>query len=224
MTARVQTWAATEAAAAALAEEIHVEAAGGAVEAQGPSLRGTRDRGWSVSYMIAAPRRIDLELGSTNGGLSVRDIEGDLSLTTTNGGISLTRVGGSVRARTTNGAIEAELGGERWEGDLLDVQTTNGSIDVAVPGSFSADLNASTVNGAIRTDFPVTVQGRISKSISGRIGAGGPPVRLATTNGAIALRRPMGSIGVLAAVAAGKKPAVQETKSIGCGIKFPKVS
>ena len=189
VSARVRTWAATEAAAAALAEEIRVEAAGGTVEAHGPSIRGSRDRGWSVSYVVAAPRRIDLELGSTNGGLSVRDIDGELSLTTTNGGISLNRVGGSVRARTTNGAIDAELAGERWNGDLLDVQTTNGSIDVAVPGTFSADLSASTVNGGISTDFDLTVRGRISRSISGRIGAGGPPVRLATTNGAIALRR-----------------------------------
>ena len=100
----------------------------------------------------------------------------------------MSEVAGTVRARTTNGGVDVSLSGDRWTGSGLELQTTNGSIELSVPSAFSADLSARTVNGSIRTDFPVTVQGRIGRSVEAQIGGGGPPVRLATTNGAIDLR------------------------------------
>jgi hypothetical protein len=189
ITARVQSWAETAADARQLASEIQVVTEGGEVRARGPRNTGERNEGWSVSFTVAAPRQIDLELGTVNGGIAVGGISGDLSLATTNGGIRLEGVGGDVDARTTNGGMDVRLAGGRWSGDGLQLQTTNGSIELSVPADFAADLRASTVHGGIETDFPMTVQGRIGRSVEAQIGAGGPPVRLTTTNGAIAIRR-----------------------------------
>jgi DUF4097 and DUF4098 domain-containing protein YvlB len=51
-------------------------------------------------------------------------------------------------------------------------------------------VHASTVNGGISTDFPLTVQGRFGpKRLNGRIGDGGRTLSLTTVNGEIELRR-----------------------------------
>lgn len=185
--ARVQAQAPTQAEADEIARGIRVETGGGQVRATGPDT-GNR-RGWSVSYEISAPRTMDLDLSTVNGGLSVDGIRGDLTLSTTNGGISLDEVGGTVRAHTTNGGIAARLAGSGWSGTGLELRTTNGGIDLALPASFNARLTASTVHGGVDSDFPVTVQGRIGRRVDATLGSGGPPISLTTTNGGIEIHR-----------------------------------
>jgi DUF4097 and DUF4098 domain-containing protein YvlB len=185
--ARVQAWGDSDAEAREIAQQVEVQTSSGRISADGP--RRSDGQGWAVSFVVSTPRSIDLELGTVNGGLSVNDVSGDLSLTTTNGGISMAGVGGRVLARTTNGGVDVRLAGDRWSGEGLELHTTNGGIDLSVPDGFSANLRASTVHGGIDTDFPVTVQGRIGRSIDAQIGGGGPPVRLSTTNGGIDIRR-----------------------------------
>jgi DUF4097 and DUF4098 domain-containing protein YvlB len=52
------------------------------------------------------------------------------------------------------------------------------------------ELKAETVNGDITTDFPLTVQGRLSKRrISATIGSGGRQLSLSTVNGGIQIRK-----------------------------------
>ena len=51
-----------------------------------------------------------------------------------------------------------------------------------------ANLKASTVNGKINTDFPVTVKGLISTSVDGAINGGGRLIQLKTVNGSIRLK------------------------------------
>jgi DUF4097 and DUF4098 domain-containing protein YvlB len=66
----------------------------------------------------------------------------------------------------------------------------NGSITVTLTGDINADVSASTVNGSISTDYPLTVQGRFGpKRLHGTIGSGGRALSMATVNGSIELRR-----------------------------------
>ena len=106
-----------------------------------------------------------------------------------NGGVSLNRVGGTVRGGTTNGGLSIELAGDRWDGEELDVKTTNGGISMSMPENYSAHLETGTVNGHLSIDFPVTVQGRISREIAVNLGGGGPTVRAMTTNGGVRIKR-----------------------------------
>jgi hypothetical protein len=62
-------------------------------------------------------------------------------------------------------------------------------VDLVVPEGCNAELKTGTVNGGTDLDFPVTVQGRLKKSIEVTLGRGGAPVRAVTTNGGISLRR-----------------------------------
>ena len=185
--ARIQTRAPTDAEATSIGSAIRIETSGGNVSAEGPETRDRR--GWSVSYEVFAPRQIDLDLESVNGGLRVAGIGGDLELGTVNGGISLEDVTGDVRAHTTNGGVDVRLAERGWSGEGLELRTTNGGIALSLPADFSGHLVANTVHGGVDTDFPVTVQGRIGRRIDAVIGRGGPTVSLTTTNGGIHIRR-----------------------------------
>jgi DUF4097 and DUF4098 domain-containing protein YvlB len=160
----------------------------GTIEPDGPHSR-RRGPNWSVEFRLSVPRKSNLRLDSTNGGLSVQDVSGEVALETTNGGLSLQRVSGDVTGRTTNGGIQVELAGKAWEGDGLDLSTTNGGVDLEVPEGFSADLMARTVNGGVRSDVPVALRGsRRDRRIEAKLGKGGAPIRVETTNGGIEIR------------------------------------
>ena len=185
--ARVQTGAPTEAEAVDLGRQIRIETSGAKIYASGPENR--RDYHWDVSYEVFVPRRSDLSLETQNGGIAIADVNGRIDFNALNGGVVLKRVGGAVRGSTTNGGLVIELSGDRWDGDSLDVSTTNGGVIMSVPENYSANLQTGTVNGSVNTDFPVTVQGRINKQIALNLGSGGATVKAMTTNGGVHLKR-----------------------------------
>ena len=185
--AKIQTTAPSQAEADAIAGQISIQTAGAKIFATGPE--NGRGHSWSVSYEIFVPRRSDLSLVSHNGGIAIADVQGRMDFSAVNGGVSLKRVGGAVRGGTTNGGLSIELAGDRWDGEELDVKTTNGGISMSMPENYSAHLETGTVNGHLSIDFPVTVQGRISREIAVNLGGGGPTVRAMTTNGGVRIRR-----------------------------------
>jgi hypothetical protein len=184
--ARVQARGDSDGDARELAAEVKVNASGRSVTTSGPRTSGRRN--WSVSYVVWAPTASDLDLESTNGGISVEGITGDVTAATTNGGIDLSGALGRVEAETTNGGITLDLtrGGSTGS---ISAETTNGGIDLIIPEGRSAELEAETTNGGISVDFPVQVQGRLGRRLRTTIGEGGPMIRLETTNGGIGIKR-----------------------------------
>lgn len=185
MRARVVTHAETDAEARSLASAVQVLADGGRVRAEGP--RGEGGSGWSVSFELMVPLDATVELEATNGSISIADMAGRVRFHTTNGSVKLLNVNGQVQGSTTNGSVKVELQGAGWNGDGLNVQTTNGSIKFAVPSGYGAQLEAETNMGSIKSELPVEMEGRFHKRVSGVLGAGGAPVSLRTTNGSISV-------------------------------------
>jgi len=172
--------------AADLASRIEIETAD-VIRATGPS--GGRSRGWWVSYRLWVPRASNLDLEANNGGIRIEGVFGDIEFETTNGGIGLENVGGYVHGETTNGGVKVELTGDSWEGAGLDVETTNGGVKLLLPDSYNAHLETGTVNGGLEVDFPLTVQGKLGRELSVDLGAGGPTLRVMTTNGGVRIGR-----------------------------------
>lgn len=185
--ARIQTRAATESEAAELLKQVRIETSGAKIYAEGPQPR--KDYNWDVSYEVFVPKRSDVSLITHNGGISILEVNGRIEFTAQNGGVSLRRVGGRVQGSTTNGGLSIDLEGERWDGEELDVRTTNGGIVMNVPENYSAHLITGTVNGGLSIDFPVTVEGSIRREIAVNLGGGGPTIRAMTTNGGVKIRR-----------------------------------
>jgi DUF4097 and DUF4098 domain-containing protein YvlB len=61
---------------------------------------------------------------------------------------------------------------------------------VTLPTKLDADVDLSTVNGSVQSDYPLTLEGRIDpKHLHGTIGNGGLRLRARTVNGQIELRK-----------------------------------
>jgi hypothetical protein len=186
--ARVVAMARTEEEARAIASRVEIVATADRVTADGPGGLGRRES-WHVSYRLAVPTRTPLSLRTTNGGISLDSVNSRVEFKTVNGGVKLSRMGGDVEGRTTNGGVNVDLDGTSWEGAGLDVQTANGGVKLAIPARYSAHLETGTVNGSIKIDFPVTVQGLIGRSFSTDIGSGGATLRVRTSNGGVRITR-----------------------------------
>ena len=185
--AKVQGRARTDDIAESLVSEVQISKDGMSLDSDGPKTE--RRESWSVSYRINVPHESDLDLNTVNGGITVDDVQGDIEFSATNGGVSLIEVGGSVTGRTTNGGLKVQLSGDRWDGEGLDVRTTNGGIVLVLPDDFNAQLESATTNGGISVDFPITVTGRIDRRLNTQLGSGGPLIRAITTNGGVTIKK-----------------------------------
>ena len=177
----------TDADAAALARQVKIEVTPTSVRATGPD--GADDRHWYVSFDVTLPRGADVSATTHNGGVYLQGLNGKVEARAVNGPLSVYEMAGDVSGRTQNGPINAELRGSKWEGTGLDLQTQNGPVVLNIASGYNAHLETGTVNGPMQIDFPVTIQGRISKRFSVDIGKGGPTVRAVTTNGPVVVRR-----------------------------------
>lgn len=184
--ARVQAWAPTEARAREIARQVRIET-DGTLRAYGPD---DLDRsGWAVNWHVRVPRRTALDLETHNGPINVRGVAGRIQMEAHNGPLNLVGLSGEVRGRTRNGPLNVTLSGTRWTGAGLDVETTNGPVNLQIPRNYSAELETGTVNGPMNLDLeqPIPVRGRITRRLRTTLGNGGPPVRAVTTNGPVVL-------------------------------------
>jgi len=126
---------------------------------------------------------------TTNGDIKVEDVRGNLDLLTTNGEVRLTDLAGGATAHTTNGSVVAELRRLPPRG-TVDLGTTNGNVEGYFAGDLKASLTATTTNGQVSIDFPITREGVMtSKTIRGTIQGGGAKISIGTTNGNVEVRR-----------------------------------
>jgi len=180
--AKVHAWADSNGRARELTERIE-PGVGASISVDGPKIRA--DEGWSVSFRIMVPRDTDLDLASTNGGITIEGIRGKLRFQTTNGGIRIEDIGGDVEGKTTNGGVQVVLTGDRWDGKGMEVRTMNGGVKMSIPAGYSAHLETATVNGGLSIGFPVTVQGKLDRTLSVDLGGGGATIKATTTNGGV---------------------------------------
>jgi hypothetical protein len=187
---KIEARADTEAEAKALAAQVTIET-DGTIRAVGPEIGSKRHRGWWASFRLDVPRQTDLHLEADNGGIHVEGVTATAEFRTLNGGIHLKDVGGNVRGRTTNGGLHVALSGSEWDGEGLDLGTTNGGVHLELPSDYNARLETSTVNGRVHANLPVSGRrhGRTGGRINTELGRGGPLLKLETTNGGVHIGR-----------------------------------
>lgn len=183
----VQTAAPTDSEARALASQVSIAQGPGQIEPKGPSTN--HERYWNVSYEVWVPNVSNLSLKANNGSIHVETVHGQIRFHTTNGSVHLAEVGGDVDGSTTNGSLTIDLAGNAWNGSGLRAETTNGSVNLNLPDNYSAQVEASTVNGRVKVDFPVTLSGEIGKNMSFQLGSGGPTIHAKTVNGSVHIGR-----------------------------------
>lgn len=139
-----------------------------------------------VTYEITVPRSMSLNISDTNGTVHVSGVTGDLKVETTNGRIEMERCGGILDATTTNGRILADLVSMNAQRQSR-FETTNGGVQLTLPRTLGAELDAETTNGHVESDLPVLMRGSGRNSLRGTINGGGPRLTVRTTNGSIGI-------------------------------------
>jgi hypothetical protein len=171
-------------------DKIRIEVVQGEKSVKVDTIYGRRNLRAKVDYDLTVPEGLSLELVKTvNGKIVVSGKYDRAQLKTTNGRIEVSGDFGWLEASTTNGSLV--VAGVRGK---INLRTTNGSIKaeldrLALGQEANAYLSARTVNGSLRLEYPVTVEGEVSRrKIEGKLGQGGEiRVSLEVTNGSISL-------------------------------------
>lgn len=137
-----------------------------------------------VEFHVRVPTHVTLErIITVNGNVDVAGVEGKAVLHTVNGNVNAFNCAGSFSARTTNGNIREEL--SRLDADAA-LETVNGTIIVALPKTAGAQVEAQSMNGEVRTELGLSMlSGYVPGKLTGKLGNGGPALRLYSVNGAI---------------------------------------
>ncbi|HEX2203347.1 MAG TPA: DUF4097 family beta strand repeat-containing protein [Longimicrobium sp.] len=124
-----------------------------------------------------------------NGDVAVDGARAAVDVSTGNGRVTVSTAAGPVEASTGNGEIAVSMASVRGDGDMR-FSSGNGSVTLTLPAGFGAELDASTGNGRIESDFPIRTSGRLTgQRVRGTLGDGGRNLRISTGNGRITLRR-----------------------------------
>jgi hypothetical protein len=124
-----------------------------------------------------------------NGDVVVREARGSVRVSTGNGRVSVSTTEGPVEARSGNGDIDVRMAAVRPSEDMT-FSTGSGDVRVTLPTGYNGELDASTGNGTIESDFDLKLEGRMTpRRVRATIGSGGARLRLATGNGGLEVRR-----------------------------------
>ena len=137
----------------------------------------------SVTDMDVAALPGDLTLNSDN--LRVTQAKGQVRVKTHSKDVDLSQVYGDSYVEDRDGRIAMETAGNY----SVEARNLKGDVELTLPPNAAASVTGSTRNGDIVTDFPLAVSGDESKTVSGKIGAGGPKVTLTAENGDIHIKR-----------------------------------
>ncbi len=137
----------------------------------------------SVTDLDLASLPGDLTLNSDD--LRVTEAKGQVRVTTHAKDVDLSQIYGDSYVNDRDGRIAIEPAGNY----AIEAKNSKGDVEVTLPPNAQATVDGSTRNGDIVTDFPLSVSGDESKSVSGRIGAGGPKISLNAENGDIHIKR-----------------------------------
>lgn len=141
-----------------------------------------------VHFTVAVPAGVHLTARTVNGSVQATGLDSAVNAQTVNGSIDVETTS-YARADTVNGKIRAAMGSDSFSQDL-DFETVNGSVTVILPDAVNAEVKASSVNGRVKTDFPLDVPRTWhGGKASGTLGSGGPMIRASAVNGSVELLR-----------------------------------
>ncbi len=145
-----------------------------------------------------------LEIRTVDGSLRARGLKGDVVLESVDGSIDAQDLDGRLRLRTSDGdaiirgrfdrvtatsvdgdlRVTAERGSRM--GDEWGFESSDGNLDLRIPGDLKASFEAHTSDGSLDLNLPLRLQGRISRNaVRGDLNGGGPIMRLRSVDGEI---------------------------------------
>lgn len=139
----------------------------------------------------------DIQIRSGDGAIRLENVTGKLDLETTDGSIGVEAKPTVLRARTGDGSIRATIDAETVMAENWELTTSDGSVTVTLPGQFSAELDAETSDGSVRSNHPLISderegeerESRRRRTLRAKLGDGGKTFRIRTGDGTIRIER-----------------------------------
>lgn len=130
-----------------------------------------------------------VRVSTGNGDVDIRGAKASVRVNTGNGSVNVSTSEGPVEARSGNGTIDVTMSSLKAS-ENMSFSTGSGDVRITLPASYNGELDATTGNGEIRSDFELRMQGRLNPHhIRAAIGSGGPTLRLTTGNGRLEVRK-----------------------------------
>lgn len=160
-----------------------------------------RDTGYVVKmdFELQVPTNTSVKLRTVNDGhVKVQNVTGEYTVRNVNGGIEMLNVGGSGHVRTVNGGVKVTFRENPHANS--EYASLNGDVELYFARNLSADFRFKTFNGGVYSDYllaalpqqAVKEERRDGKLIvradrytGGRVGNGGPEIRVENFNGDI---------------------------------------
>jgi DUF4097 and DUF4098 domain-containing protein YvlB len=143
----------------------------------------------------------DLTLNSDD--LRVTEAKGQVRVETHSKDVDLSQIYGDTYVSDRDGRIAVEPAGNY----SVEAKNGKGDVEVTLPPNASASVDGHARNGDIVTDFGLMVSGEENKTVTGRIGSGGPKIDLTADNGDLRISKGSGFASAPAAPEAPKAPA-----------------
>lgn len=127
---------------------------------------------------------------TSDGNIALMDVRAESIVANSNdGAVRCQHVAANrTECHTSDGSIYIEYVPDAPKAPSVTATTSSGGITFIAPPGLSAVIEASTGDGSIHTSLPITVEGKVGRSLNGTIGGGEGRVHLRTHDGSITIR------------------------------------
>jgi DUF4097 and DUF4098 domain-containing protein YvlB len=152
--------------------DVHIESVSGPVKVH-----------TSITDIEVAQLPGDLTMDSDD--LRVTEAEGGVHVTTHAKDVDLSQIYGDSYVENRDGTISIEPAGSY----AVEAKNSKGDVEITLPPNANGTVDGHTHNGDIVTDFGLSVSGDEDKTVSGKVGSGGPRIYLSSDNGDLGIKR-----------------------------------
>lgn len=142
-----------------------------------------------IDYVIKVPRYCDLQIDGGKGDLFVAGVDGTMKINFLDTNARLDLVGGGVFATFGGGTVDVMVPNRNWRGRFADIQLASGTMNVSLPPSLNAELDASILrSGSIDNTYAdlkpkARKDAFTEKLITAKSGSGGVPLKFTVGDG-----------------------------------------
>ncbi len=185
----------------AVPRSINLNARSGDGSIRAEAIEGRLVLNTSDGSVVASRLGGDIQIRSGDGSIRLDHITGKLDLETEDGSIGLEAKPTVLKARTGDGSIRATIEPDSVMADNWELTTSDGTVVLALPMVFNAEIDAETSDGTVRADRTMFNDDRNDESgdkgerrerrrtLRSKIGDGGKLFRIRTGDGTIRIER-----------------------------------
>jgi hypothetical protein len=146
---------------------------------------------FKIDYVIKVPRYCDLMIDGGKGDLQIAGVDGVIKVNFLDSNAKLDLIGGAIQATVGGGTVDVTIPTRSWRGRFADISLTSGTMNVNLPPSLNAEVDASILrNGKIENTYtelkPKTRKDTFTeKLIAAKSGNGGIPLKFTVGDGSL---------------------------------------